>query len=75
MGRENRAFGDHRGECAGGGFGSGVLEFLSRRGWSGEAFCLGIPDCFVPHGARELLYRSYGLDARGIAEHVQSRGW
>ncbi len=58
-----------------GGFGSAVLELLSRRGFRGEAFCLGIPDCFVPHGARELLYKSYGLDAKGIVDHVQSRGW
>jgi 1-deoxy-D-xylulose-5-phosphate synthase len=58
-----------------GGFGSAVLELLSRRGFRGEAFCLGIPDCFVPHGARELLYKSYVLDAKGIVDHVQSRGW
>ncbi|MGD0621633.1 MAG: 1-deoxy-D-xylulose-5-phosphate synthase [Thermacetogeniaceae bacterium] len=58
-----------------GGFGSSVLELLSRLSWRGQAFCMGIPNCFVPHGDRELLYRKYGFDAGGIADLVQSRGW
>jgi 1-deoxy-D-xylulose-5-phosphate synthase len=58
-----------------GGFGSSVLELLSRRNFSGQAFCLGIPDCFVPHGDRELLCRKSGFDAASIADLVQSRGW
>jgi 1-deoxy-D-xylulose-5-phosphate synthase len=58
-----------------GGFGSGVLELLSRRGWRGQVFCMGIKDCFVPHGNQELLRRKFGLDARGIVEFVQSKEW
>jgi 1-deoxy-D-xylulose-5-phosphate synthase len=58
-----------------GGFGSGVLELLSRQGWGGQTACMGIPDSFVPHGDRELLCRDYGLDARGIVDFIQSRGW
>ncbi len=58
-----------------GGFGSGVLELLSRLGWRGQAFCAGIPNCFVPHGERELLCRKSGLDAISVADLVQSRGW
>jgi 1-deoxy-D-xylulose-5-phosphate synthase len=58
-----------------GGFGSSVLELLSRLSWRGQAFCMGIPNCFVPHGDRELLYRKYGFDAGGIADLVQSKGW
>jgi len=27
---------------------------------------LGIPDCFVEHGAQDILRRKYGLDAAGI---------
>ena len=58
-----------------GGFGSSVLELLSRRGWRGECYCLGVSDCFVPHGKRELLCSAYGLDAGGITDFIQSKGW
>jgi 1-deoxy-D-xylulose-5-phosphate synthase len=58
-----------------GGFGSSVLEFLSRVGWRGECDRLGIPDCYVQHGDRLLLCRDYGLDPKGIADHVMSKGW
>ena len=58
-----------------GGFGSSVLELLSRAGWRGQVFCLGIQDCFVPHGSQELLRRKSGLDAQGIADVVRSKGW
>jgi len=58
-----------------GGFGSNILELLSQRGWRGECCCLGISDCFVPHGKRELLCRAYGLDASGICDFIQSKGW
>lgn len=58
-----------------GGFGSCVLELLSRHGWRGECACMGIPDCYVRHGDRLLLCRDYGLDPAGIADHVLSKGW
>jgi 1-deoxy-D-xylulose-5-phosphate synthase len=58
-----------------GGFGSSVLELLSRLGWRGQVFCMGIHDCFVPQGNQELLRRKFGLDAKGIADLVISKGW
>ena len=58
-----------------GGFGSSVLELLSQRGWRGQVFCMGIQDCFVPHGNQELLRRKSGLDAKGIADLVRLKGW
>jgi 1-deoxy-D-xylulose-5-phosphate synthase len=58
-----------------GGFGSSVLELLSRAGWRGQVFCSGIHDCFVPHGKQELLRRKCGLDAQGIADVILSKGW
>jgi deoxyxylulose-5-phosphate synthase len=36
---------------------------------------MGIQDCFVPHGNQELLRRKSGLDAKGIADLVRSKGW
>lgn len=54
-----------------GGFGSSVLELLSGAGFKGECACMGIPDCFVPHGERSLLCGLYGLDAGGIVSYIQ----
>jgi 1-deoxy-D-xylulose-5-phosphate synthase len=51
-----------------GGFGSAVLEALSRLGITDVAVKLhGLPDEFVEHGAPAELYRTVGLDAEGIA--------
>ncbi|HHW40702.1 MAG TPA: 1-deoxy-D-xylulose-5-phosphate synthase [Syntrophomonadaceae bacterium] len=58
-----------------GGFGSAVLEFLTERGFRGEVARIGIPDCFVEHGAPDLLRRHYGLDAQGIVDFVKAKGW
>jgi 1-deoxy-D-xylulose-5-phosphate synthase len=56
-----------------GGFGSAVLEFLHTRGRSRpRVHCLGIPACFVEHGAQAVLRRKYHLDAEGIAREVRS---
>jgi len=52
-----------------GGFGSGVLETLSRLGISNVSVkLLGLPDEFIQHGTPEELYRMVRLDPRGIAD-------
>jgi 1-deoxy-D-xylulose-5-phosphate synthase len=55
-----------------GGFGSGVLESLSRQGLSGVHVRLhGLPDEFVEQGTPAELYRLHRLDAEGVAGVVQ----
>lgn len=52
-----------------GGFGSGVLEVLSRHSVNTQnVSCLGIPDNFVEAGPRELLLETLGLTPVKIAE-------
>lgn len=51
-----------------GGFGSAVLELLSREEvWETRIACIGIPDRFIEHGTQEELRRKLSLDAEGIA--------
>lgn len=51
-----------------GGFGSGVLEFLSQAGALSQTRVrlLGLPDSFVEHGAQKSLRAMTGLDKNGI---------
>ncbi len=49
-----------------GGFGSAVLELLSKRGLVLPVRRLGIDDRFVEQGPRPLVLSLYGLDAEGI---------
>ena len=50
-----------------GGFGSAVLECLSRAGASDVSVrTAGINDEFVEHGSQSILRKKYGLDAEGI---------
>ncbi|MEN3027699.1 MAG: 1-deoxy-D-xylulose-5-phosphate synthase [Aquificaceae bacterium] len=53
-----------------GGFGSGVIEWLSRRGYSKRLLNIGIPDRFIEHGNQNLLRNLVGIDAGGIKERV-----
>ena len=54
-----------------GGFGSGVLEFLSESKRTGvRTMCLGLPDEFVPHGDLKSLMKDIELDPEGIARRV-----
>lgn len=54
-----------------GGFGSGVAEALGDAGVFVPVLRLGIPDRFLPHGKREALLASLGLDAVGVAEQAR----
>ena len=55
-----------------GGFGSAILESISKQGLSNIAVKLhGLPDDFVDHGSPNELYRMLKLDAAGIADVVR----
>ncbi len=54
-----------------GGFGDGVLEFLSEIGHHIDVMRLGIPDRFIEHGPRKILLQTIGLDKNGIRESVK----
>jgi 1-deoxy-D-xylulose-5-phosphate synthase len=54
-----------------GGFGSAVLEELTKAGMEGlKVKILGIPDEFIEHGSQSLLRKNLGLDAEGIAREA-----
>ncbi|MEJ7620492.1 MAG: transketolase C-terminal domain-containing protein, partial [Aquificaceae bacterium] len=53
-----------------GGFGSGVLEWLAKRGYSKRVLTLGIPDRFIEHGNQNLLRNLVGIDAESIGNRV-----
>jgi len=56
-----------------GGFGSAVLEFMERENVSGVKIkCLGLPDEFIEHGAREELLRKYHLTPDEIAATIKA---
>ncbi len=55
-----------------GGFGSGVLEELSKREFRGKVKLIGIPDSFVEHGARGKLLEVVGLTEDGILKSIQN---
>ena len=55
-----------------GGFGSAVLESLSRQGVANVSVKLhGLPDDFVEHGTPSELHQMLKLDPRGIADTVK----
>jgi 1-deoxy-D-xylulose-5-phosphate synthase len=54
-----------------GGFGSRVLESLSKSDVAGvHAHCIGIPDEFVTHGTQAILRAKYGLDRDGVVGQI-----
>lgn len=55
-----------------GGFGSAVLEFMSKHGYKNEVKILGIPDHIIEHGTPKELQRECGFDAQGIAETARA---
>ena len=55
-----------------GGFGSGVMEFLSESGVEvGTLHRFGIPDRFITHGSMPQLLEEVGLSPERIAERVR----
>ena len=55
-----------------GGFGSAILEFMAKYGYSAEIRMLGIPDRLVEHGTLKELYRECGYDAQAIEETARA---
>ncbi|MEA3489636.1 MAG: 1-deoxy-D-xylulose-5-phosphate synthase [Candidatus Omnitrophota bacterium] len=56
-----------------GGFGSAVLEFFEKENISNVKIrCLGLPDEFIEHGAREELLRKYHLTPDEIAATIEA---
>ncbi len=53
-----------------GGFGSGVLEWLAKKGYTKRVLNIAVPDTFVEHGNQNLLRNLVGIDAEGIKEKV-----
>ncbi len=57
--------------CITGGFGSSVLEFVSRNNINNiSVLNLGIDDHFVTQGSPQQLYKLLKLDPKGIAESI-----
>jgi 1-deoxy-D-xylulose-5-phosphate synthase len=54
-----------------GGFGSAVLEFMSRHQYKADLHIMGIPDRLVEHGTPKQLYEEIGLDAGSIAQQIR----
>ncbi len=55
-----------------GGFGSCVLESLSKNGEYPKTLVLGIPDQFVTHGDIQKLYQHIGLDVPSIVKAIST---
>ncbi len=51
-----------------GGFGSAILEFMAKNGYTAEVKLLGIPDKIVEHGSLKELYRECNYDAQAIVQ-------
>lgn len=56
-----------------GGFGSGVLEILSRFNSQIPTFIVGIPDRFVEHGSPQRLLSSLDLNPDGLSSKVKEK--
>ena len=54
-----------------GGFGSAVLEELSRLGFSTPMVRIGWPDQFIEHGKPDDLRKKYGLTAEAALAQVR----
>ncbi len=56
-----------------GGFGSAVLEMFQEDSFFPKSMLrLGLPDAFIPQGARSILQNLYGIDADGIESAAQN---
>ena len=56
-----------------GGAGSAVLEALADMGLTPDVMHLGVPDCFVTHGAMNRLLEDVRLTPSGVSEAVLGR--
>lgn len=56
-----------------GGFGAAVLEAFADMAISPQVMHLGVPDCFVTHGAMDRLLSDIGLNAPSVRDAVIGR--
>ncbi|MBL1212110.1 MAG: 1-deoxy-D-xylulose-5-phosphate synthase [Ignavibacteriae bacterium] len=54
-----------------GGFGSGVLEFLSENNLKNDVLRIGLPDEYIEHGTQAELHQLLKIDDSGITERVK----
>ncbi len=54
-----------------GGFGSAVLEFMSKYKYKAEVKILGIPDAIIEHGTLKELHHECHYDTKAIADAVR----
>ena len=57
-----------------GGFGAGILEWLSDNHIAARVERVGIGDLYVKHGSQEQQRARYGLDAQAIIAAVERTG-
>ena len=55
-----------------GGFGDGVASWLLENDYKGNFKKIGLPDNFVEHGSRNQILEMLSLDAKGIANQLQT---
>jgi 1-deoxy-D-xylulose-5-phosphate synthase len=55
-----------------GGFGSAVLEFLSKNNYKPQVRRMGLPDEFIEHGSVPELHHLCGLDKEGLGAMIRS---
>ncbi len=55
-----------------GGFGSGVMELLSKEEISIPIKSMGIPDTFITHGSQKKLRNALGIDRAGIKKAIKA---
>jgi 1-deoxy-D-xylulose-5-phosphate synthase len=53
-----------------GGFGTGVLEYLSDNNFKNDVLRLGIPDKFIDHGTQVELHKILEIDVDGIVNKI-----
>ena len=54
-----------------GGFGSAVLELLSRESLKREVLLIGIPDRFIEHGEEDKLFESIDMDKESLKDRIR----
>ncbi|MBU1100508.1 MAG: 1-deoxy-D-xylulose-5-phosphate synthase [Bacteroidetes bacterium] len=54
-----------------GGFGSGVVEYLSDNGYKNDILRIGLPDGYVEHGTQKELHKMLGIDPEGLTGRIE----
>ncbi len=55
-----------------GGFGSGIMELLSREEKIIPVKSMGLPDTFITHGSQQKLRNTLGIDREGITKAIKA---